>query len=187
MRLCPRVPVVPSLLLTATLFWALSPSAAERPGWAPTPQLSCLEDRLQAWSKGVPWAPPQAPGIVSPSLSPLPQKEVQALQPGIPDRSQNSPFPSSCALGRKPNIRPFLKPDGPILLSPGTPAAARQAGPALPAVGIRGSPQNLLKRSPSSLLSLLAVSAKISRKTWVLSPALPYPRSSHRLSVPYPT
>lgn len=46
----------------------------------------------------------------SPSLSPLPQKEVQALQPGIPDRPQNSPIASSCALGCKPNIWPFLKP-----------------------------------------------------------------------------
>lgn len=101
MRLCPHVPVIPSLPLTATLFWTLSPPAAERPEWALRPQLSCLEDSLQAWSKGIPWAPPQAPGIVSPSLSPLPQ-EVQALQPGIPERPQNTPIPSSRALGHKP-------------------------------------------------------------------------------------
>lgn len=152
MLLCLCVPVIPFLPLTATLFWALSPSAAERPEWVLPPQLSCLEDSLQAWSKGVPWASPQSPeshpGIVSPSLSPLPQKEVQALQPGIPHRPQNSPIPSSCALGCKAKHWAFPQAHlGPIPLSPATPAAARQARPALPAAGIQASPQGQLKCS----------------------------------------
>lgn len=58
MLLCLCVPVILYLPLTATLFWAFSPSAAEHPEWALLLWLSYLEDSLQACSKGVTWAPP---------------------------------------------------------------------------------------------------------------------------------